>query len=168
VDTRRARENRHAELGHRRAADFGEAHAQQHLIAARPCLNLEQVDYIGRLVDVSGCDRYCLLTDVLARDHAREHHTLAIAGCLDVLVGEQLFHLVVQARQVPLHRDLVSLHGTGPIPHEHRDRPWCFPVDEQLALPSHQRVGDVGTGERHARDRRADVDERRTAHEQFD
>ena len=64
--------------------------------------------------------------------------------------------------------DLVAVHGAVAVPHEHRDRARRLAVQQQLRLRGDERVGDVGAGERHARDRRADVQHGRAADDERD
>ena len=54
LDAGRARQQVDAELRHRAAVHFGEADAEQHLVARRPVANLEQREHFFFLVHVAG------------------------------------------------------------------------------------------------------------------
>ena len=106
-DAGRAREQRDAELGHRAAAHFSEAHAQQHLVAGLRFLQPEQVDDVAGFLDVAGRDVHRLVGRILVGHDAGEHDRLAVALGLDRLAREQLDHLFVELREVALDDDFV-------------------------------------------------------------
>ena len=88
-----------AELADRAAADFGEAHAQHHLLRRRPRLRRQQRDHVVLLVDVASSHRDRLLGDFFARHVAGQHDRLTVAVRLDVLAREELLELLVERRR---------------------------------------------------------------------
>ena len=165
VDAGRAREERQAELGQRGAAHFGKPHLQQDLWCRRRRLYLQQRDHVGFRVDESRREVDGPLGDFLAADVARQDHVLAVAADVDRFPGQQLLHVGVQPREVALHGDLVALDRRRRDPTRTSRSSGHLGVDQQLVRRRHHRVGDVGARQRDARDRRADLDDRRSADE---
>jgi hypothetical protein len=162
----RAGEQRDAGVRQGAAAHFREANVEQDLIAAAAFSHLEQRNELVLGIDEAAGQPLDLRLDILARDRAREHGGLAVRPDVDRFLGEQFLELRGQTAEVALHDDVVPADGAGSIPHEHRDRPGRLAVDEQLVRRRHQRVRDVGARQRHARDRLAEIDDRRPADEQ--
>ena len=154
-----AGEETHAELGQRAARHLGEPHAEQHLIRRRPLGELQQRDDVFLLVDVAAGQADRAVDDVLVTHRAREHDAAPVGAGFDLLVREQLLDLRRQARQIALDVDLVALDPARAVPDEHRDRARRLAVDQQLVRRGDERVGDVGAGQRHARDLHAGIDD---------
>ena len=129
-----------------------------------PSCSCSSGDDFFLLVDVAGGDVDGLLDRRPCSMTVPDSTTFLPLLCdVDRLAGKQLLHLLAEPREVALHDRLRSAERAGAVPDEHRDRAGHLAVDEQLVRRRDQRVGDVGARQRHARDRRADVDDRRAA-----
>jgi hypothetical protein len=159
---------RRAELLQRAAAHFREAHAQHDLVRGHALLLLEHVDDVLFLLHVAGGDVRGLLDDVLARDGPGHNDVLAAAEHADVFAREQLFELRDERAQVAPDLHLEGLDRPFPVPHEQGNRPRLLAVHQELGRRGHERVSDVGHGQRHARDRAPDVEHGRPAHHEVD
>ena len=126
-----------AELGHRAAAHFGEADAQQHLVAPAGRADLEQRDELLFALDEAAGEARHLVGDVLRRDDARQDDGPAVGPHVDRFPGEELLELCGQPREIALHDDLVPADGAGRDPT--RTSRWCPAV---LPLTSSS-FGDV-------------------------